>query len=723
MRIATALALSLVALAVLVPTPVNGDVHNLLLIDGVPSERFIIMFHGEDGVIEAGLEGVLVAAAVGSSIAVVDSVKDAVVGVVNLSGVGWGRTVSLAWAGGKVVAVNASCSAAVISLGDEGARVEAVVRLGEGLRTAGAGGYVGGAALILCESATGPVLAVFNASNGLYRLVRVRGLISAGNPVFGRGPLTDAVTGGVYLSGVAPSGDGFMHGIYYLEPSELLGDEAVPHLLYGVESPSDWYLVGVRDVSGGEVLADVNGSLVLVDGDGGVRASMSLPWFYGDALFYRPTGLVAVTFRERYDVEWVAIYDLRTGLVRGLFMRGSVLRLAVASGKIYTLEPCVPGRDDYLALYSLAFRGLNELLSAGVKAEVSGPSVRVGVVDGLAPGDLYSWVSAYLDPGREWWEVVYTTHIHYNGSLYNTVTAIGEGGVGRAYLIDDLATEASPIPGTGVVMAGVLVEPPSYTRLRQWYLIDVASGKAITVLEVGADEVGGVQALSPGEWVSYGGEAVKLYIVSGSSVVFETLGPGVPLASPVHGSDYVVYTRSSRLFVARVGSEGLSVLYSLGVRRVLGMAYNPFDDSLLLTTVQGASAIATVLRLDGGGWYEDLLWPPSLIPIAPVGNGALALQVGNGSAAVVLASAMGRVKALAEMPSCSNPTPIDYFVSSGGIGAAVGCSSGAVIAWVGADSVPGPPPYIACAGAASAALLALLAAVRLAGRRHGGSRL
>ena len=681
------------------------------------------MFRGEDGVVEAGPEGGLVAAAVGSSIAVVDSVKDVAVEIVNLSEAGWGRTVSLAWAGGKVVAVNASCSAATIGLGDGGPRVEAIVRLGEGLRTAGAGGYVGGTALILCDSASGPVLAVFNASSGLYRLVRVRGLVSAGNPVFGRGPLTDAVTGRVYFSGVAPSGGVFVHGIYYLEPSELLGDEAVPHLLYGVESPSDWYLVGVRDVSDGAVLADVNGSLVLVDGDGEVRASMSLPWFYGDALFYRPTGFVAVTFRERYDVEWVAIYDLRTGLVRGLFMRGSVLRLAVASGKIYTLEPCVPGRDDYLALYSLAYRGLNELVSAGVTAEVSGPSVRVGVVDGLAPGDLYSWVSAYLDPGREWWEVVYTTHIHYNGSLYNTVAAIGEGSVGRAYLVDGLVTKASPVPETGVVMAEVLVEPPSYSRLRQWYLIDVASGRAMTVLEVGADEVEGVQALSPGEWVSYGGEAVKLYTVSSSLATSETLGPGVSLSSPVHGTDFVVYIRGPRLFIARAGPVGLSVTRSMGARRVLGMAYNPIDNSLLLTTVRGPSVITAVLRLDGSGWSEELLWPPSLDPIAPIGDGALALRASNGPAAIVLASAMGRVEALAEMLTCSGPSPIDYFISSGGIGVAVGCSSGAVIAWAGADSVPGPPPYVVWAGAASVAFLALLAAVRLAGRRPGGSRL
>ncbi len=720
MRIAAALTLSLVALAALAPAPASGNARILLLIDGVPSERFIMMFHGEDGVVEPGPGGGLVAAAVGASVAIVDSVKDSVIGVVDLSGAGWGRTLSLAWAGGRVVAVNASCSVAVIGLSDDGLRVEELVELGEGLRAAGAGGYVGDSALFLCDSSSGPVLAVLNVSSGLYGLVRVRGLVSAGNPVFGRGPLLDNATGRVYFSGVAPSGERFVHGIYYLEPSELLGDEVVPHLLYGVGSSSDWYLVGVRDVSDGEVLADVNGSLVLVDGDGGVRASVSLPWFYGDALFYRPTGLVVVTFREWYDVEWVAIYDLRAGLVRGLFMRGSVLRLAVASGKIYTLEPCVPGRDDYLALYSLAYRGLNELDSAGVMAEVSGPSVRVDVVDGLAPGELYSWVSAYLDPGHGWWEVVYTTHIHYNGSLYNTVAVIGEGDAGRAYLIDGLATKASPVTGAGVIMAGALVEPPSYTWLRQWYLIDVASGKAITVLEVGADEVEGVQALSPSEWVSYGSEAVKLYMISGSSVTSETLGPGVSLASPVQGTDYVVYTRDSRLFVARIGRDGLSILHLVGARRVLGVAYNPIDDSLLLTTVHGASVTTSVLRLSGG-WFEDLLWPPSLAPIAPVGNGALAIRLSNGSATVALASPMGRIRALAEAP-CSDPSPISYFISSGGVGAAIGCSSGAIIAWAGADAIPGPPHYVAWAGAASTAFLLLLAAIRLAGRRPGGSR-
>lgn len=720
MREVAALVLIL-AVASIAPVPAAGDTHELLLINGVPSEHLITEFRGEEGVIEADPEGRLVAAAVGSSIAVVDALTDTLTGVVNLSRFGWGRTVSLAWAGGRVVVVNDSCSVAVIGLGDGGPGVELLTGLGRGLRASEAGG-IGAEALVLCSGVSGPVMGVLNVGSGEHRLIRLRGLVSVGNPIFGRGPLADTVSGRVYFSGIAPSGDSFVHGIYYLTLSELLSDEASPHLLYGIGSTSDWYLVGVRDVKDGVVLADVNGGLLLINGDGETAASVNMPWFYGDAVFYRSTREIALTFRERYDVEWVAIYDTVSGLVEGLFMRGSVLRLATASGKIYVLEPCVPGRDDYIGLYSIAYRGLNDLVSAGVRAEVSGASIRFDLVNELAPGGLHSWVSAYLDLGSWWWETVYTTHIHYNGSLYNTVLALGVGGTGRAYVIDDLVRGASPIPGAGVVMAGPLVAPPSYPRLRQWYLIDAGSGKAVTVLEVGADEVRGVQALSPSEWVAYGGDAVRLYTVSGASAFSKVVGAGVSLASPVQGTDYVAYVRGPRLLIGEVGAGGLSALHSASAEGLLGAAYNPVEDSVLLVTARGASVVAADTRTGWCGRAEDLLWPPSLTPIAPAGDGAVALKVGDGQEAIVLASAMGRVRVLADATSCSNPTPIGYFVSSGAVGVAIGCSSGAIIAWTGAGSALTTDHRVAWAGVASAAYLILLSALRLGGLRPGGSK-
>ena len=113
------------------------------------------------------------------------------------------------------------------------------------------------------------------------------------------------------------------------------------------------------------------------------------------------------------------------------------------------------------------------------------------------------------------------------------------------------------------------------------------------------------------------------------------------------------------------------------------------------------------------------MWGPTMTPVAPVEGGALGVEVRDGSAAIVAASAMGRARVLAEAPSCPDPSTIGYFISSGGVGAAVGCPWGALMAW--ARSAPRPSPYVAWAGSASLAYLAALSIVRLAGR-SGGSR-
>lgn len=716
-----AIAILSVILTILVPAVKSSGTTELILINGVPSEHFIIMFHGEEGVLEPAPGGKYIAVAVESSVAVVDSFTDSVVGSINLSGVGWGRTASLAWARGMLVAVNSSCSIAVMGLDEDWLNVDKLISFGGGLKAFGAGSY-GDLVLALCGSPSGPALLVLNISGGGSRLIALDGLVSAGNPVFGRGPLVDEAEDRVYFSGITLSGGTYVHGIYYLSFEELSGEEVVPHLLYGIEAPSDWYLVGVRDVAGGMVLASVNNTLLLIDGDGRVRASLDLPWFYGDAVFYGSTDLVTLTFREAYDVEWVAIYDIRGSLVKGLFMRGSVLRLAVVPGKVYTLEPCVPGRDDYLGLYSLAYRGLHEVLSAEVSAVVTDRSARINIAGDVAPGELHSWVSAYFDPARGWWEAVYTTHIHYNGSLYNTVVEIGEGSAGRAYVIEDLALGASPVPGVGVVMAGALVRPPAYSAMRQWYIIDESSGRAVTVLEVGADEVLGVQALSRREWVSYGEEGISLYTLTDLSVNLRVLGEGVQVASPVQGSEYAVIVRGRSLEIVRVEEGGLVIAHSLGVKSVLAAAYNPLDNVLLLVKLSGTSRIEVSVIRPGTVWEEGIMWEPFMTPVAPIDGGVLGVGTGNTSATIVLSSVMGRVQTLAEALSCTNPTIIDYFISPKGVGTAIGCSSNAIVIWV-SDSVPRPPFYIIWAAVMSVAYLTVFSLIRLAGQRHGNRQL
>jgi len=687
------LVLALLVVTAAISSQASSPSPRLLVIDGVPFEHLTIVMHGEDGVIESGPGG-LVAAAVGPSVALINASSEDVVAVLNLSTLGWGRTVSLTWARGFLVAVNSSCAAAVMRPGTGGLSVEMVTVLGKGLTASGAGQLVGGAAVVLCNSLDGPVAAVLDPVRGTRRVVVLEGLITAGNPVLGRGPLLDPDSGRVYFSGISRAGDEYVQGVYYLSTDDLIRDSVSPKLLYGVKAPSPWPIIAVRDVMGGEVLASINNTLVILDADGKLTYSLGLPWFYGDALFYGSASSVAVTFREKYDVEWVAVYDTRTELITRLFMRGSVLRLAVAGEKIFSLEPCVPGRDDYLGLYAMSYKGLEKLPSASVTVVFHGDEVGVALVKGLAPGSLHSWVSAYLDPVSGWWEAVYTTHIHYNGSLYNTVVEHGVGESGRAFLIDGLVTDASPVPGSGLIMAGPLVEPPSYTPIRQWYIVDTRDGAALTVLEIGADTAVRVQALSAQRWVSYGAGSTREYLLTDRSATSRIIGPGVSLAAPVPGSDYAVLVSGDRLMLVRVSAEGLRTAYSTRAVRVLSAAYNPVSDALLLVTERRGLTQYVVVNVGGNSSLTELVWPPGLVPVVPVPGGALAVDVRDSPPSLVSASFMGRVFCVAELSGCGDAELINYFISSGGPGVAIGCEGSA---WCGPVT---PPPPVSPSGLA-----------------------